>query len=861
MSDQHSWDMLGCYGNPDLKTPNFDRLAEQGVRFTHCISNSPVCTPYRGILMTGQHPLNCGAMQNDLQILPGSGNYLGEVLRDAGYRMGYYGKWHLYGGDRVRPVPPGPFRYGFDHEFFTNNCTLLFDAKRAYYWDEKGQRQLYGDWEPYAQTRQAIGFIEKHATRPFALFLSWHPPHNWGRDHEGYLAPEDCLALYDPASLHLRPNVKDTPAIRRKYQGHMAMISSLDRAFGWLLKTLDEQGLTQNTLVVFTADHGDLLMSYGWPANKGRAEDGSCRVPLLVRFPGRLEPRTSELLIGTLDLMPTLLGFLRLPIPETCQGQNLAEAIAERRDDVVPSQPLFFLPADWRGIYTPRYTYSFTVNPDSPHHKQLSDNILFDRQEDPWELNNLFDSPDDEEIRKQLHEKTLDWMARCGDTGFRFQALLERVVRARDWPAVSMPPRYRPRGWEGRLRGQPVSWLPIPEEGERQAALLDGLSIKPAETVSVTGERLKLSAQPPRVWAVGTKLQRLRPRGPNVGTPAPGAIDPDSIVVRHQGRVLKLGADFLADRTYGTLGLAPGSSVTALDEVAVDYRFSLRRLDSIVSTFDGRRTIREGTSHLTTPTLPVLKNGDKRLANVLVDYFSSGQDVEVFPIDETSGDAVTFTTPGRIPRTLAKLRERKPVQIVCWGDSVTAGGDASSPETQYPAVFRKRLRARFPEADVTVQTVAVGGSNSRQWLYPDRFPGARPDQTVWKRVVAAKPDLVTIEFVNDAGMTPQQVNMVYADILNRLRKIGADVILITPHFTMPAMMHMKSLREPDRRPYVLALRAFADRHQLAVADASSRWAHLWKEGLPYVTLLRNGINHPDDRGHAIFADELMRCFE
>jgi len=121
--------------------------------------------------------------------------------------------------------------------------------------------------------------------------------------------------------------------------------------------------------------------------------------------------------------------------------------------------------------------------------------------------------------------------------------------------------------------------------------------------------------------------------------------------------------------------------------------------------------------------------------------------------------------------------------------------------------------------------------------------------------------LVTIEFVNDSGMTPQQVDLVYADILRRLRRVGAEVIFITPHFTMPRMMKMKSLREPDRRPYVLALRAFADRRNVAVADASSRWAHLWKEGIPYVTLLRNGINHPDDQGHALFADELMKCFE
>ncbi len=860
ISDQHSWDMLGCYGSRDIVTPNFDRLAKQGVRFDHCVSNSPVCTPYRGILMSGQHPLYCGSMQNDLQILPGEGKYLGEVLRDAGYRMGYFGKWHLYGGDRVRPVPPGPFRYGFDHEFLTNNCTLRFDAENAYYWDQNGERQLYGDWEPYAQTRQAIDFVEEHAERPFALFLSWHPPHNWGRAHEGYLAPEDCLALYDPAKLHLRPNVEDTPEIRRKYQGHMAMVTSLDRAFGELMKTLDEKGLVDDTLVIFTADHGDMLMSYGWPNHKGRAEHGSCRVPLLVRFPGRLEPRASDLLIGALDLMPTVLGLLGISAPETCQGRDLAEAIVEKRDDAVESQPLFLLAGEWRGIYTRRHTYSFSVNPESAHGKLRSDNVLFDRGEDPWETKNLFDSPEHEEVRRELHRQTLDQMAEFGDKGLPYRTLLDSSVCDEDWAAVSLPPRYRPRGWEGRLKGQPVDLQPPKREDVRREVLGD-IEVKPAEIVVVEAERTKLWAKPPRVWAEGTKLERLRPHGPGVGVPAPNAIDPESIVVRHQGRELKRGGDYLADAAYGTLGLTAESSVTAEDEVEVDYRFSLRRLDSIVSAADGRRVLRQGESHLTTPPAPDLEEGDRLLANVFVDYFGDGKDAEVFPIERSAADAVTFTTAGRIPRTLAKIRKSKPVKIVCWGDSVTVGGDASSPQTRYPAVLESRLKAKFPTAEISVQTVAVGGSNSRQWLYPDRFAGRVPEQTKWQRVVDAKPDLVTIEFVNDGGMTAEQVNSDYAEILKRVRKIGAEVILITPHFTRPAKMRMGTLREPDRRTYVLALRRFADGRGLAVADASSRWGHLWREGIPYVTLLANGINHPDDRGHAMFADELMGCFE
>jgi arylsulfatase A-like enzyme len=467
LSDQQSWDMLGAYGNRDIKTPNFDRLASEGVRFNHCISNSPVCTPYRGILFSGQHPLHCGAIQNDIQILPGKGTYFPEVLRDGGYRTGYYGKWHLYGGDRVRGIPAGPYRYGFDHEFLSNNCTLLYDAARAYYWDQDGAtRKMYGDWEPYAQTRQAMDFIDRHVDQPFALFLSWHPPHNWGRAHEGYDAPTDLLALYDPAKLTLRPSVKDTPQVRKIYQGHMAMISGIDRAFGWLMEKLQQRGLAENTIVVFTSDHGDTLLSYDWPNNKGRAEHLSARVPLLVRWPARLRPGVSELLLGTLDLMPTLLGLMRLPIPATCQGRNAAAAVLEGRDDGVDEQPLFFLPLNWRGIYTRRYTYSASLHQpaeaNTPGGRQTF-NALYDRATDPWETSNLFANPAAAGIREDLHARTFALMRRYGDPGIPFDQLLQRVVREEDYAAVTTPPPKRPKGWEGRLKGRPVDFLGAPD--------------------------------------------------------------------------------------------------------------------------------------------------------------------------------------------------------------------------------------------------------------------------------------------------------------------------------------------------------------------------------------------------------------
>jgi arylsulfatase A-like enzyme len=462
-SDQQSYDMLGCYGNRQIITPQIDRLARQSVRFTRCISNSPVCTPYRGLLLSGQHPLRTGALGNDLQMVPGNGRYFGEVLRDAGYRLGYFGKWHLYGGDRVRPIPPGPYRYGFDGVFLSNNCTLLYDKERAYYWDEHGGRRLYGDWEPYAQTRQALKFIdEAKQGQPFALFLSWHPPHNW-QGAEKYPAPEELLQKYDVDAIKVRGNCENTAERREAYRGHMAMCTSIDECVGWLVKKLDEARLADNTIFVYTSDHGDLLMSHGLRRNKGRAENESLHVPLLVRWPKRLRPRVSDLLIGTLDLMPTLLAMLGVQAPDTCQGRNLMAAIEQPRDNAVESLPLFLLVHDWRGVYTPRYTYSFPVPTQNsswwnqPDHLPSTLSRLFDRESDPLEKDNLFHNPAHRALRDRLHEQTLAWMKKFDDTGLSYADIVSKVEFEEDLELDRQ--RMLLRQGRGRLKGRPIDYL------------------------------------------------------------------------------------------------------------------------------------------------------------------------------------------------------------------------------------------------------------------------------------------------------------------------------------------------------------------------------------------------------------------
>lgn len=458
-SDQQSSDMVGCYGNDQIITPNIDKLAAEGVRFNHCISSSPVCTPYRGMLMSGQHPLYNGAMINDMQMLPGNGNHFGEVLRDKGYRMGYIGKWHLFGGLRNRPIPAGPLRYGFDHEFLSNNCAVDFRAKSAFYWDEHGKRVKFGKWEPDGQTDQALAFIDRHAGKeqPFALFVSWHPPHDHGK---GYPAPAKYENLYDPEKIKLRPGCADTPRSRKEYQGYMAMCSNIDENFGRLMKKLDEKGIRDNTLVIYTSDHGDLLRSHGihdW--HKSVPEHVSCRVPLIMRWLGKLSPRVSDMLVGTMDLMPTLLGLIDILPPKTCQGTNHAASLMKGKDADTEYVPLFFWgeKSDWRGVYTHRYTYSF-----EPEGASRGVNVLYDRQEDPHELKNLFVSPDHREVRGKMHALTKKWMKAFRDKHVPFDVLKQNIYE----DPVAARARWSPHmAKSGALKGRPVDLqgaTPIP---------------------------------------------------------------------------------------------------------------------------------------------------------------------------------------------------------------------------------------------------------------------------------------------------------------------------------------------------------------------------------------------------------------
>lgn len=435
-TDQQSFDMIGVE-NPQVISPNMDALAQHGLRFKHSVSNLPICSPYRGMMLTGKHPLHNGVIGNDCTLLT-DGVSFGEALAQAGYRTGYVGKWHLYGGERNRGVPPGPHRHGFE-TFLSNNCHVDYRPQACFYWNDAGEKVFFKDiypdhpWEVEAQTRQALDFLnDQDGTSPFALFVSWHPPHDWGmRTYDGVEQPEfrydtdqsipDIHKQYEGRSIRLRPGTEEGGALgkvrKEQYRHYMAMITGCDDALGQLINQLKKKGELDNTLIVFTSDHGDMLGSHNASRPKHVPQDYSARVPMIMCWKDHLpEGATTDLLIGAMDIMPTVLGLLRVPIPAGVQGQDLAPAILSGNEDAVESQPLFLLLSRgaYRGVYTKDWTYTRGVDGVSQYMGADVD-VLYNRKDDPGQLKNLFNDPRYADVQNHLENLTRQWMDRFGD--------------------------------------------------------------------------------------------------------------------------------------------------------------------------------------------------------------------------------------------------------------------------------------------------------------------------------------------------------------------------------------------------------------------------------------------------------------
>jgi arylsulfatase A-like enzyme len=399
LTDQWRAQATGYSGDPNLigKTPNLDRIADTGINFRNAISTTPVCTPYRAALLTGQYPTTTGMIFNDLH-LPEEAWTMAEMFKESGYTTAYIGKWHLDGMLRDAFTPPER-RQGFEY-WKALECSHQYNELFYYEGDDPEKKQWEG-YGPYAETDDAIEYIERHAggDKPFLMVLAYGTPH-----FPHHSAPEEMQKLFSPEEIILRGNVTEEfeQSARKEAAGYYAHIAALDKSIGKLHAAINEAGISDNTILVFTSDHGEMMGSQGWrPKQKQVAWAESVKVPFLLQYPARYGEQkiTVEAPINTPDILPTLLSMAGLEKAEGIEGEDMTYAINDgdsARDKaalIMNVSPFAGGFPEYRGVYTNRYAYVETL--DGP-------TMLFDMENDPLQLDNLVNRPEHEDLQKNL---------------------------------------------------------------------------------------------------------------------------------------------------------------------------------------------------------------------------------------------------------------------------------------------------------------------------------------------------------------------------------------------------------------------------------------------------------------------------
>jgi lysophospholipase L1-like esterase len=380
------------------------------------------------------------------------------------------------------------------------------------------------------------------------------------------------------------------------------------------------------------------------------------------------------------------------------------------------------------------------------------------------------------------------------------------------------------------------------------------LELAAPRVLQVRDEAKKLTDQMPQSYHGGTALQQCTIEG---GIGLAGALAPESLRVKSEpgpaGKRLEEGKDWRADTLWGRLGRLPDGAIGPDTTVYVDYDWSLQRVDTIAVRSDGKVVLRQGAEDKTIPVPPQVDQFAQPLCNLFLPFHCREITPElIYPIGPpfpSAAQGEVDRNAALIPKTLAKLQKGGDFTLLFWGDSVTCGGTASTPAKAFPQAFTTWLRDKYPQASIRYVNAGTGGWNSDSKL-----------PLFQSEVLDRKPDLVVIEFVNDMGMDRAHIFKNYTEALARLREIGSEVIILTPHFVRPDWMGAATMRTAETRATVGFLKEFAAENGVGLADASRRWEHLWIEGLPYLTLEFNAINHPDDRGHRLFVEELQKFF-
>ena len=414
---------VGWQADP-VQTPRLDAFADESVVLSRAMSNCPLSSPYRGIFLTGMYPERSGITLNCMAERPESSLRedavcISDVLNAQGYSCGFIGKLHADHPTPNDPANPGHYvsdrrpewdaytppekRHGYTYWY---SYGTFDEHKNPHYWDTDGVRHDPKVWSVGHETDKAIEFLrnengQRKKDAPFFLTIAYNPPHS------PYESLDDCIeedyAIYkdmDYSELYVRPNADTTLWKAGAARYYFANVTGVDREFGRLLDELERLGLDDNTIVVFTSDHGETMCSQGTDDPKNSIYTESFNVPFLIRYPEKIRPRVDSTLLSTVDIMPTLLSMAGLSdqIPSSAEGRDLAPVLMENGGECdIPDAVLYirntngekdadglvrgFFPAA-RGIKTDRYTFEIAINKD----RSLRSVTIFDDWNDPYQM-------------------------------------------------------------------------------------------------------------------------------------------------------------------------------------------------------------------------------------------------------------------------------------------------------------------------------------------------------------------------------------------------------------------------------------------------------------------------------------------
>jgi len=437
LSDEHYGGAMSHRGDANVRTPNMDRLAAEGISMERSYANCPICTPSRGTIFSGRHA-HAGPVQYFFDVYKPTSPSIATELRSAGYHTAYFGKWHCgVVQDQMPPEvrdnrddytrwphrTPEYHRAGFQdwYGFEINNAPF----NGFYYHEHEVNPRKMDKYQTDYLADMAIDYLNRYdREQPLFLVLSVEPP------HFPLAAPAE-FERFDPDSLVVPPTFADTPEMRTKLATYYAMIENLDWNIGRVLATLnDSSHFGDDTLTIYFSDHGDYMGTHGAINRKENPHEQSVRVPAIFHWPGHIPAQgtANPGLFSLVDLFPTTLGLLGLDVPPYSQGADFSAAIKGNKDvaegfegpDAVllemsgnPRWTLDFL--DWRGLVTERWKYAFY---------ETGHEILFDLAADPYEEHNLIQREPAQ--RKTMQARLLQLLAETREP--YFDVLIEHGV-------------------------------------------------------------------------------------------------------------------------------------------------------------------------------------------------------------------------------------------------------------------------------------------------------------------------------------------------------------------------------------------------------------------------------------------------